>query len=175
MSPRVLLVLDVDGVLVRRKRHTVGTKPAKGWEAVADRPWQFQPRPHAAEFVAWCVSRFGVAVWSAMAEENLRPLVSQLLGDALTAQLHFVWGRERTTPTGVFIGMALQSASWIDGVVQHSLVALAAGFFLYVGLMEIVSKELVGYQTKGSGAFALLKILSLVLGFTLMAVLGIWV
>ena len=39
--------------------------------------------------------------------------------------------------------MALNEASWVDGDVQHTLIALASGFFLYVGLMEIVAKELV--------------------------------
>ena len=56
-----------------------------------------------------------------------------------------------------------------------TLIALAAGFFLYVGLMEVVGKELVGYRTKGSGIFAALKLGMLVLGFVLMAVLGLWV
>ena len=41
--------------------------------------------------------------------------------------------------------------------------------------MEVVAKELVNYQTKGSGVFAFLKLLMLVLGFTLMALLGLWV
>ena len=93
----------------------------------------------------------------------------------------------------------------MDERVQATLVALAAGFFLYVGLMEVrvygmlehappracarawlrvpsrawhvqvVAKELVGYETKGSGAFALAKLLALLLGFVLMALLGLWV
>ena len=71
--------------------------------------------------------------------------------------------------------MALNEASWVDGDVQHTLIALASGFFLYVGLMEIVAKELVDYHTKGSGAFAFLKLLSLIAGFVLMALLGLWV
>ena len=50
--------------------------------------------------------------------------------------------------------------------------ALASGFFLYVGLMEIVAKELVDYHTKGSGLFAVFKLLMLVSGFALMACLG---
>ena len=58
---------------------------------------------------------------------------------------------------------------------QATLVALASGFFLYVGLMEVVGKELVGYHTKGSGVFAALKLSMLILGFVLMAVLGVWV
>ena len=65
--------------------------------------------------------------------------------------------------------MALREVSWVDGVVQHTLVALASGFFLYVGLMEVVAKELVNYQTKGSGVFAFLKLLMLVLGFAAMS------
>ncbi len=80
-----------------------------------------------------------------------------------------------TTPLGIFVGVGLAEASWVDGRAQATLVALAAGFFLYVGLMEVVAKELVVYQTKGAGIFAFLKLLMLVLGFALMAVLGLWV
>ena len=80
-----------------------------------------------------------------------------------------------TTPSGVLIGMALSSGEGLDGKVQATLTALAAGFFLYVGLMEVAGKELVGYRTKGSGVFAALKLVMLVLGFALMAVLGLWV
>lgn len=90
--------------------------------------------------------------------------------------------------------------SQVDSTVESSLVALAAGFFLYVGLMEIIAKvsergeaqqragthlsrlclgvipqELVDYQTKGAGWFASLKLLMLLLGFSLMAMLAIWV
>ena len=71
--------------------------------------------------------------------------------------------------------MALSSADGLDGKVQATLVALASGFFLYVGLMEVVGKEFVGYHTKGSGVFAALKLGMLILGFVLMAVLGVWV
>ena len=62
-----------------------------------------------------------------------------------------------TTPSGVLIGMVVSNADGLDGKVQATLVALASGFFLYVGLMEVVGKELVGYHTKGSGVFAALK------------------
>ena len=71
--------------------------------------------------------------------------------------------------------MALSSASWVDSRAQHMLVAIAAGFFLYVGLMEVVAKEVVDYHTKGSGVFSFLKLLMLVLGFSLMALLRFWV
>ena len=94
---------------------------------------------------------------------SFRAAVISLVGFALT------------TPSGVMIGMAVASGDALDGRVQPTLVALAAGFFLYVGLMEVVGKELVGYRTKGSGAFALLKLLMLVLGFVLMALLALWV
>ena len=80
-----------------------------------------------------------------------------------------------TTPSGVLVGMALSSGDALDGDVQPTLVALASGFFLYVGLMEVVSKELVGYRTKGSGVFAVAKLGMLLLGFALMALLALWV
>ena len=80
-----------------------------------------------------------------------------------------------TTPSGVVVGMVLSSEQWVEGTVQHTLIALASGFFLYVGLMEIVAKEIVDYHTKGSGMFAVLKLLMLICGFMLMALLGMWV
>ena len=84
-------------------------------------------------------------------------------------------GFSLTTPTGIAIGMGLSAAAWVDSTEQHALIALAAGFFLYVGLMEIAAKEIVDYHTKGSGIFAGMKLLMLVLGFVLMALLGLWV
>lgn len=80
-----------------------------------------------------------------------------------------------TTPVGIFIGMALSSAEWVDGRAQKMLTALAAGFFLYVGLMEVVAKEVVDYHTTGSGVFSFLKLVTLVLGFSLMTLLRLWV
>ena len=97
------------------------------------------------------------------------------------AQLSFraavlsVVGFSLTTPSGVLIGMGLASADALQGDVQPTLVALASGFFLYVGLMEVVSKEFVGYRTTGSGVFAALKLAMLILGFALMALLALWV
>mmetsp|Transcript_20481 Transcript_20481/g.66822 ORF Transcript_20481/g.66822 Transcript_20481/m.66822 type:complete len:358 (-) Transcript_20481:197-1270(-) len=91
------------------------------------------------------------------------------------ARAAWLLGFTLATPTGVAVGMSLSTAAWVDSTVESSLVALAAGFFLYVGLMEIIAKELVDYQTKGAGWFASLKLLMLLLGFSLMAMLAIWV
>lgn len=95
----------------------------------------------------------------------------------LSLRAAWLWflGFALTTPVGVVIGMVLVDYEWVDGIVQHTLLALASGFFLYVGLMEIVAKELVDYHTKGSGLFAVFKLLMLVSGFALMALLGLWV
>lgn len=136
---------------------------------------------------------------------------------------HVTIATRSRVPLGVAVGMSLSTAAWVmsraaghhqrrcrghalapvvsqvDSTVESSLVALAAGFFLYVGLMEIIAKvserggsaragthlsrlylgvipqELVDYQTKGAGWFASLKLLMLLLGFSLMAMLAIWV
>ena len=91
------------------------------------------------------------------------------------ARAAWLWflGFALTTPVGVVIGMVLVDYEWVDGIVQHTLLALASGFFLYVGLMEIVAKEPI--ITLGSGLFAVFKLLMLVSGFALMALLGLWV
>ena len=127
-------------------------------------------RVEAGLFIA-VIAHKGFAAWAlgcALARTDRAPL------SLVVAWLCLV-GFTLTTPLGIVVGMALSSTEWLDGPAQPTLVALAAGFFLYVGLMEVVAKELVDYRTKGSGAFALLKLLSLVLGFVLMALLGLWV
>lgn len=73
-----------------------------------------------------------------------------------------------TTPLGIIIGTALSEANWVDDAFTSTLVALAAGFFLYVGLMEVIAKEM------ADDRWPLLKLTMMLLGFGLMAMLAIW-
>ena len=80
----------------------------------------------------------------------------------------WVLGFALVTPCGIVVGTAL--SSFTESSTIYALLALAAGFFLYVGLMEIVAKEL-----KSEEGGVLPRLLMLVLGFGLMAMLAIWV
>ena len=91
---------------------------------------------------------------------------------------HVTIATRSRVPLGVAVGMSLSTAAWVnhtpsraaghpqrrcrshalapvvsqvDSTVESSLVALAAGFFLYVGLMEIIAKvsERGGSATRG--------------------------
>ena len=56
-----LLILDLNGVLCDR-----GSYKSRGRGREPD-----APRPHAADFVAWCYRRFTVGVWSCARRENM--------------------------------------------------------------------------------------------------------
>merc|ERR1712173_486793 len=70
------------------------------------------------------------------------------------------------TPVGVAVGYALSPDpnSPITGI----LIAIAAGSFLYVGIVEIITKE---FHEAGD---TICKIIVLVLGWSLMSSLAIW-
>ena len=73
------------------------------------------------------------------------------------------------TPLGVIIGtVALADA---DGLPIAVLTAIAAGTFLYVGIVEVTAAELMGKAKEGRTG---LKIIFVVTGFGLMALLGVW-
>ena len=98
----LLLVLDVDGVLLQRESRPASGKPPKGWENVPTRPWRIKVRPDAAAFVRFCLANFTVGVWSAMSIENLQPMLAHVLGATTCKELLFIWGRDRTTPSGEY-------------------------------------------------------------------------
>ena len=106
------------------------------------------------------------------AEESFSSLLDEMID--LTPEEKRANDIERCTFFGLLLStpaaarMSFAERSWMP-------FTPAAGFFLYVGLMEIVAKEMVDYQTKGSGVFAGLKLVMLLLGFALMALLALWV
>ena len=51
------------------------------------------------------------------------------------------------------------------------ITAIAAGTFLYVGIVEVTAAELMGKAKEGR---TVLKIMFIALGFGLMALLGVW-
>lgn len=76
------------------------------------------------------------------------------------------------TPVSILIGTAIQGSIHGSKAVD-GLTAFAAGTFIYVGLIEILIKELTGEGTK-VGSMGL-KSFCLLLGYGLMAMLAIWV
>lgn len=101
--PRVLLILDVNGLLVQRQKigwgdGALGVPP--GYTPIGN-CWCVRARPGAAEFIAFCMGHFAVGLWSTMTSENLQRVVQALLPlPGLREQLQFVWGAESCTPTG---------------------------------------------------------------------------
>lgn len=95
------------------------------------------------------------------------------------------------TPVGVLFGTALGSFSTSTGAA--ALTAVAAGTFLYVGLIEIAGKELGQHEhavppphygtfqqqaagsISGGGSSLFAKAVALALGYVLMALLALWV
>ena len=75
------------------------------------------------------------------------------------------------TPVGALVGMSIKDDG--DGVATAAVLALAGGTFVYIGLMEIIAKELPGHD--GDGADKLPKILLILAGWGFMAMLALWV
>lgn len=70
------------------------------------------------------------------------------------------------TPLGIIIGSMLTSAG---GATEGVLIGLAAGSFIYIGILEVISKELEAPADK------MYKLGVLILGWGLMSMLAIWV
>mmetsp|Transcript_24451 Transcript_24451/g.47636 ORF Transcript_24451/g.47636 Transcript_24451/m.47636 type:complete len:364 (+) Transcript_24451:144-1235(+) len=76
------------------------------------------------------------------------------------------------TPAGIVIGrLCVQEVS--GGPLQSALTAVAAGTFLYMSLIEIIAKELA--ENERASAPKVHKVVVILLGYGLMALLGIWV
>jgi len=96
-------------------------------------------------------------------------LGTNLLRSGLTLPrfLLFIIGFCLTTPFGIGIGAAAEAIA-AGSSASAVCVALASGTFLFVAVMEIIPKELAETRDK------LWKILGLLTGFGLMAVLALW-
>ena len=101
MAPPKLLVLDLNGILVYR--HCVHHGGAMA--AHAQRPpdavvgsFRIWLRPHAREFLQWCLQRFAVGIWSSAMQKNVESLLPVL--GLVPDHLAFVWGADRCTDVG---------------------------------------------------------------------------
>jgi len=71
-----------------------------------------------------------------------------------------------TTPLGIMVGSILSTGG---GPTEGVLIGLAAGSFIYIGIMEVISKEL---EEEGDKIY---KLALIVLGWGFMSMLAIWV
>ncbi|KAL7925286.1 HAD-like domain-containing protein [Trichoderma austrokoningii] len=78
---RILVIMDLNGTLLYRpnKRN----------------PFNFIQRPHAREFLDYCIDTFHVAIWSSARPENVDKMVAQLLSPAQRAKCVVIWARDR--------------------------------------------------------------------------------
>ena len=102
--------------------------------------------------------------------------VLRVQGTTLKLYAAMMTGFSCVTPIGGLIGMAIARAEagsgdddgGTDTPVTDALLAIAGGTFVYVGLVEIIGKEL-------PGGDKLLKLLLILSGWGFMAMLALWV
>lgn len=112
----ILLVLDINGTLVRRLgpgeiqaaprasgKNPPGLVPSKkekkkplAREIIQGKSFTYQVRPGAKEFLRRCFEHFQVAVWSSTTYSNVHPLIESLFTYEQQRQLIFRWDRDRT-------------------------------------------------------------------------------
>lgn len=81
-SPRrILVIIDLNGTLLYR--------PSRR------RPFDFVERPHARDFLSYCLATFYVAIWSSARPDNVRKMVAQLLTPEQVKRCVIVWARDR--------------------------------------------------------------------------------
>jgi len=94
---RPLLVLELNGLLIHRVFEHKAAKGPRLCRAPDDKVGAFQvwDRPHLRPFVAFCLERFEVAVFSSAKMHNVRGLVKHVFGPDFEARLAFVWDQDR--------------------------------------------------------------------------------
>lgn len=73
------------------------------------------------------------------------------------------------TPIGIVIGIVLNQADIIRPGNEGIVLSIASGTFFYVATMEVMGHEFLDPDNK------LQKMVSLIIGFGLMSLLGLWV
>ncbi|RFU79909.1 phospho phosphatase [Trichoderma arundinaceum] len=78
---RIFVIMDLNGTLLYRpnKRN----------------PFNFIQRPHARQFLDYCIDTFHVAIWSSARPENVDKMVSQLLSPQQRAKCVVIWARDK--------------------------------------------------------------------------------
>eukprot|EP00960_Hanusia_phi_P046547 757896-Hanusia_phi.AAC.2 len=92
----ILLVLDVNGMLLERKRKKLPNLPC-----VKVRSTYVYNRPGMMDFVKWCTEMFVIGVWSTAKRENVEELVKHIFGTANQQDVAFILDGSSCTPTGL--------------------------------------------------------------------------
>ncbi|KAG8068339.1 hypothetical protein GUJ93_ZPchr0005g15967 [Zizania palustris] len=83
-----------------------------------------------------------------------------------------------TTPIGIVIGIGISSAynenSPTALIVEGVLDAAAAGILNYMALVDLLAEDFMNPRVRNSGRLQLIVSVSLLVGTTLMSLLGIW-
>ena len=99
-QPRHLLILDVNGLLLDRRREPAPGNVPPDLKYPMGRFYSYvYDRPHAAASCAWALARFRVAVWSSAQAHILAPLVQHVFGSSAGA-LAFVWSQAECSVDG---------------------------------------------------------------------------
>ncbi|TQS31847.1 hypothetical protein Golomagni_07858 [Golovinomyces magnicellulatus] len=78
---RILIIMDLNGTLLYR--------PTKR------KPFHFVERPHAQQFLHYCINNFAVAIWSSARPQNVGKMVDRLLTPDLRSKCVVIWGRDK--------------------------------------------------------------------------------
>ena len=78
---RILIIMDLNGTLLHR--------PNKR------RPFHFVERPHAKQFLSYCLDTFYVAIWSSARPENVDKMVDKLLTKEQREKCLLIWARDQ--------------------------------------------------------------------------------
>lgn len=108
---RILVVMDLNGTLLHRPQKT--------------RPSHFVARPHAANFLKYCLSTFHVAIWSSARPENVGKMVAKLLTPDQVKQCLVIWARDRFGLSHEDYNSKVQVYKRLDTVWQDERVATA--------------------------------------------------
>lgn len=95
---RKLLVLDLNGFLVDRVR---GSQPIPGVVCdLREGGCSVYVRPHAKDFIIWCLARFDVGIWTSANAKNISGALAAVLPPDGRARLKFVWDQRHCTLAG---------------------------------------------------------------------------
>eukprot|EP00123_Amoebidium_parasiticum_P010373 comp20062_c0_seq1/m.24667 comp20062_c0_seq1/g.24667 ORF comp20062_c0_seq1/g.24667 comp20062_c0_seq1/m.24667 type:complete len:458 (-) comp20062_c0_seq1:1-1374(-) len=92
-SKRHLVILDVNGILIDRRRESDRSKKP---ESAKIGNFYVYDRPHMREVVDILTQDFEVAIWSSMMPHNLDKIVEHAFGET-SSKLLFVWDQSRCT------------------------------------------------------------------------------
>ncbi|KAI5461128.1 HAD-like domain-containing protein [Mariannaea sp. PMI_226] len=102
---RILLIMDLNGTLLYRPNRK--------------KPFNFVERPHAKEFLSYCLSTFYVAIWSSARPENVSKMVDKLLLPAQRDRCLLIWARDRFGLSPEQYNMKVQVYKRLSSIWNH--------------------------------------------------------